>query len=107
MTAISFQPTAISRTQESCLRHLQAAFDQAHQAIQDEPDDSDREDAENDVFVDQTVVFLPQEAADSGCSRQHLGCDDHQPRDPQAQPKASEHVRQRRGQQNFQQRLGA
>ena len=56
--------------------------------------------------VDQAVVFLPQEAADTRAAGEHLRGDDHQPCDAEAQAKAGEHVGQRGGYENFEQCLG-
>ena len=61
-----------------------------------EADQADGEDRQEDVGVDQAVVLLPEEAADAGRAGQHLGGDDHQPGDAEGQPKAGEHVGQRR-----------
>src|SRR5690349_11244486 len=41
----------------------QACFDRVHQPVEREADQADGEDAEDDVLVDQAVVFLPEEAA--------------------------------------------
>src|SRR3954470_23310818 len=65
---------------------LQAALDDAHQAIEHEPDQTDGEDAEDDVFVDQAVVLLPQEAAHARAAGQHLDRHDDQPGNAEAQP---------------------
>src|SRR5947209_7183900 len=50
----------------------QPGFRNAHQSIEHEAHDADRQDGEEDVCVDQAVVFLPQKAADAGRARQHL-----------------------------------
>src|SRR5213592_2005801 len=52
------------------LRGPQSRFRQPHQSIEREPDETDRDDRKQDVGVDQAVVFLPQEAADSRRPRQ-------------------------------------
>src|SRR3954447_10655633 len=74
---------------------LQPMLDGAHHLVEDEADDADGQDAQDDVLVDQAVVFLPEEAADAGRPGQHLDGDDHQPRDPQAETEPGEYVRQR------------
>ncbi len=65
------------------------------------PTIADGQDAEDDVLVDQAVVFLPEKAAHAGRAGQHLGGDDHEPRDAETQAESREHVRQRRGQQDL------
>src|SRR5216683_6919596 len=77
------------------LRSPQSRFRQPHQSIEREPDETDHDDRQQDVGVDQAVVFLPQEAADSRRPRQHLACDDDEPGDAEAQAIAGEDVRQR------------
>src|SRR5688572_14660127 len=42
-------------------RSAEAFFGQAHQTIQRETNNPDRQDAKNDVLVDQRIIFLPQE----------------------------------------------
>ena len=83
---------------DECQRYdrPQLRFGQTHQPVEHEADDADREDREQDVRVDQAVVFLPEEPADARRARQHLAGDDDQPGDAEAEPIAGEHVRQRR-----------
>ena len=71
-------------------------FGHAHQAIEREADEADRQDREQDVRVDEAVVFLPEEAAHAGRARQHLARDDDQPCDAEAEAVAGEDVGQRR-----------
>src|SRR5216684_7220293 len=78
------------------LRSSQSRFRQPHQSIEREPDETDRDDRQQDVGVDQAVVFLPQEAADARRPGQHLARDDDEPRDAEAQAISREDVRQRR-----------
>src|SRR5688572_1932594 len=56
----------------------QAFLGQSHQAIEAEADEADGEDAQDDVLIDEGVVFLPKEAADAGGAGEHLGGDDHE-----------------------------
>src|SRR6478735_7126780 len=74
-------PDSSKKAPSATSHRLQPVFDGAHHAIQDEPDDPDRQDAQDDVLVDEAVVLLPEEAADTRRPRQHLDRDDHQPRD--------------------------
>ena len=57
--------------------------------------------------VDERVVFLPEETADARPAGQHLGGDDHQPGDAEAEPEAGEHVRQRGGIEHLEERLAS
>jgi len=83
---------------------LKPLLDQSHHSIEEEADEPDREDAQNDVLVDQAVVLLPEKPTNAGSSGEHLGGHDHQPGDTEAQPKPGEHRRQRRGEKHFEQR---
>src|SRR5262245_61619615 len=58
---------------------------QSHQPIEREADDANRDDREQDVRVDEAVVFLPEESADARRARQHLARDDDQPGDPKTE----------------------
>ena len=59
------------------------------------PIGADRDDAQDDVGVDEAVVLLPEEAAHAGRARQHLGGHDDEPGQAERQPVAREDVRQR------------
>src|SRR5437667_5210847 len=50
----------------------QSRLGQPHQAVEREPDQTDCDDRQQNMRVDQAVVFLPQEAADAGRPGQHL-----------------------------------
>src|SRR4051812_44828153 len=60
---------------------------QAHQAVEDKADETDSQDRQDDMLVDEAVVFLPEEAADARTAGEHFGGHDHQPRDSKAQAK--------------------
>src|SRR5437763_728728 len=94
-------------SRKGMLSSLEAHFDEAHQAIEREADDADGKDAENDVFVDERVVFLPEETADAGRAGEHFGGDDDEPGDAQAQAEAGEHVWERGGDEDFEEGFGA
>src|SRR4051794_3087310 len=70
----------------------QPRFGEPHQAIQAESDEPDRQDREQDVRVNQAVVFLPEKSTDAWRARQHLARDDHQPRNPEAEPVSGEEI---------------
>src|SRR5688572_1324360 len=84
----------------------QPGFGQPHQAVQDEADDPDGDDGEQDVRVDQAVVFLPEESADARRARQHLAGDDDEPGDAEAQAVAREHVGKRGWHDDLHERRG-
>src|SRR6266850_6924214 len=86
---------------------FEPAFKNAHQTIQNETNDADGEDTENDVGVVQSVVLLPEETTDARSASEHFGCDNHEPRDTQTEAKTGEHVREGRGDQNFEEHLAA
>src|SRR5881394_2876573 len=71
-------PESSKKDPSATSHRLQPMFHGAHHAVEDEPDDPDRQDAQDDVLVDEAVVLLPEEAADARRSRQHLDGDDHQ-----------------------------
>src|SRR4029453_11437989 len=79
------------------LHRPEPGFGQTHESIQGETNEPDGHDRQQDVGVDQAVVLLPQEAADSRCAGEHLAGDDHEQRDAEAQPIAGEDERQRGG----------
>src|SRR5438067_2354753 len=54
------------------LAHFETQLHQTHQSVQHEPDDADGEDAEDDVFVNQAVVLLPEEPPDTWIAGEHL-----------------------------------
>ena len=83
------------------LDRTQPHLHKTHHSVEQESDDSDRQDAQQNVGVNQAVVLLPQEAADSGRAREHLAGDDDQPRDSETQAISREHVRQRCRQQHL------
>src|SRR5688572_10743553 len=64
--------TSFSSRSGIASRDLEPGFDEAHHPVEQEPDHADGADAEDDVLVDQAVVFLPEEAAHAGRPRQHL-----------------------------------
>src|SRR4051812_9137623 len=80
---------------------FESALGQAHQSIQYKSHHADGDDAEDDMFVNQRVVLLPQESPHPRPPGQHLGRDDYQPGNAQAEAKAREHVRQSRRNQDF------
>src|SRR5688572_934753 len=69
---------------------------QAHEPVEGEANEADRQDREQDVGVHQAVVFLPEEPADARRARQHFGGNDDEPGDAEAEAVAGEDVRQRR-----------
>jgi len=69
------------------LNRFEPPFNEAHQPVEHEPDDANRDDAKDDVLVDEGVVFLPQETAHTRTAGQHFRRHDHQPRNPEAEPK--------------------
>src|SRR5215471_3014164 len=71
-------------------------FGKPHEPVEDEADDANRENREQNMRVDQAVVFLPEKAAHARRAGEHLARDDHEPRDAETQSEASEHIRQRR-----------
>src|SRR5258708_6759564 len=73
---------------------LEPPFEDAHQPVEGEADEADDDDRENDVLVDEGVVFLPEETAGAGPAGEHLGGDDGQPGDAERQPETREHVGQ-------------
>src|SRR2546425_7763743 len=86
---------------------FESAFDHAHQPVERKAHEPDRQNAEDDARVIERVVLLPEEAADTGPAGQHLRRHDDQPRNAEAEPKTSEHVRQCRRNQHFEERLGS
>src|SRR4051812_29960616 len=72
------------------------ALEHAHQTVEHETDESDGDDRQDDVLVNEAVVLLPQETADTGPTREHFGGDNHEPRDTEAEPEPSKHIRHRR-----------
>src|SRR5688572_14190452 len=77
-------------------RRPKPPLEHAHQPVEHEADEANRNDRENDVLVNETVVFLPEKAAHAGTARQHFGRDDYEPGNPETQPETREHIRQRR-----------
>src|ERR671914_2437733 len=71
---------------------FKSGFHQTHETVEDEADDTDGQDAEDDMLVDEAIVFLPQEPPDPRYPGQHLGGDNDEPSNPQAQPKAGKHI---------------
>src|SRR5437899_4540890 len=89
-----FETDDTSRNATLC--RPQSRFRQPHESIEREPDEADRDDRQQDMGIDQAVVFLPQEAADAGRPGEHLAGDDDEPGDAEAQSVSREDVRQRR-----------
>ena len=87
------------------LDRTQPHLHKTHHPVEQEADNSDRQNAQQNVGIDQAVVFLPEEAADSGRAREHLAGDDDEPRNTQTQAISREHVRQCRRQQHLGERL--
>src|SRR5207244_6312079 len=69
-----------------------SGLDEAHDAIEGEADGANRDDGQQDVRVDETVVLLPQEAADARRAGQHFRGHDHEPGQPEREPDAGEPV---------------
>src|SRR6185436_1642112 len=88
----------------SCFEPL---LGQTHQAVQDEADHPNCDNAQDDVLVNQRVVLLPEETAHAGTAGEHFGGDNHQPSNSETEPEAGENVRQRRRDQHLEQGLGA
>src|SRR5687767_11629870 len=88
-------------------RGAETFFGETHEAIERETDDADGENAEDDVLVNERVVFLPEEAADAGRAGEHFRADDHEPGDPETETEAGEHVGQGRGEEDFEERFSA
>src|SRR6185436_11871907 len=77
------------------LGRFKSAFQKTHELVQNEANDPDGQDAEDDVLVDERVVFLPEEAADARRTSQHFCRHNHQPGNAETQAKTGEHVGQR------------
>src|SRR4051794_15359966 len=69
--------SSTSAATSATLRRTQAILDHLHPPIQQQPHQSDGDDAQDDVLVDQAVVLLPEEAAHAGTAGQHLDRHDH------------------------------
>src|SRR5688572_30121019 len=82
----------------------QFAFGISHQPVEHEPDEADGQNREQDVRIDQAVVFLPEEPADARRPGQHLAGDDDEPGDAEAEPVTREHVGQCRRHDDLQKR---
>src|SRR5262245_11673299 len=83
------------------------AFDHAHESIEKKPDQANSEYREEDVGVDETVVLLPQKAADSRGPSKHLGGHDDQPGNAQRQPAACKDIGERGRDDHFPEHLRA
>ena len=66
----------------SCSRCFKPAFRDTHEAVEDKSDDADGHDAEDDVFINERVVLLPEKAAHARPAGEHLRRDNHQPGNP-------------------------
>src|SRR5207302_5873910 len=89
---------------DSMLRYLciGEAPGKKHQRLLDhQADDADGEDRDDDVLDLQVVPFVPHPEADADAAGEHLGRDDHEPRDADRQPHAGDHVGQHRGKENL------
>src|SRR5258708_9622814 len=63
---------------------LESGFDQAHQPIEDKANDTNRNNRQDDVLVDERIIFLPKKPAHSRTAGEHLSGNNHEPRDAQA-----------------------
>src|SRR5204862_6530769 len=61
-----------SMLMNATLDRPQPGLRHTHQPIEDETDDADRQNREDDVRINQAVVFLPDEAPDARRPVQHL-----------------------------------
>src|SRR5678816_3183173 len=84
--------TFLTSSKAMKLSSFESALHQAHQAIEHEAHDPDRENAQDDVRIAQRVVLLPQEATHARFSREHFRRDNDQPRDTEREPESREHV---------------
>src|SRR5215471_15400660 len=86
---------------QSPLYRSQPRFNRSHQAIEQKTDNADGQNAQQNMRVHQTVVFLPEETADARGSGEHLAGYNHQPGNPQTEAKPGEDMRKRRRKKYF------
>src|SRR6266850_6206032 len=79
----------------------EAARQHDHGLLEREADDADRENRDDDVLDVEVVPFVPHPKPDADAAGEHLGGDDHEPRDADRQAHAGDHVRQHRGEQDL------
>src|SRR5688500_7869290 len=89
------------------LSGFEALLHHAHQPIEDESHDANCDDAENNVLIDERIVFLPEETTDAGPTGQHFRGDNYQPGDSEAEPETGEHIGQCGWYEHLEERLGA
>src|SRR5262245_37377327 len=93
--------TSMNAISPAASHRSQPGLGQPHPPVEDESDDADGDDREEDVRVNEAVVFLPEEPANAWRAGKHLAGDDHEPGDPEAQAIAGEGVGQRRRQDDL------
>src|SRR5436190_9841851 len=84
------------------------AFEEPHDAVEQQPDQADDDHARDDEVVAVSgVPRVDDEIAESGAERDHLRRDDDEPCDTQADPHADDDVRQDRGDDHAAEQRGA
>ena len=80
---------------------VEALRDEDERLLEQEADDADHEDRDDDVVDLQVVPLVPHPEADAHAAGEHLGGDDHEPRDADREAHAGQHVRQHRGEEDL------
>src|SRR5262245_47155459 len=93
-------------SKKAILRRFKFALDHAHQPVEEEAHQPNGNDAENDMLVNETVIFLPKKAAHTRPTGKHFSRHNHQPGNSEAKPETGEHVGKRGRDQNLKQRFG-
>ena len=80
------------------MREGEGGLQRVHHAIEQEADEADGEHRDDDLgerLRRAVLELVPDELAEAGVLRQHLGRDQHHPADAERQPQAGEDQRQR------------